>query len=178
MIYDASEKQRVALAIGGNTGDISATFRMAFKELEAGGLCNIRTSKFYRTSPVGCPPDAQDFINGALVGGWAGTPEELFELCKNIEEIAGRPLNHEKNADRPLDLDIIFFGDRVYRGKNLLIPHKEAANRLFVLVPLADVASGWLFPGRNLSVKNILDRLASTDRSNYISIISSVVTLE
>ena len=178
MIYDDSEKQRVALAIGGNTGDISANFRMAFKELEAGGLCNIRTSKFYRTSPVGCSSDAQDFINGALVGGWGGTPEELFELCKKVEEMAGRPLDHEKNADRPLDLDIIFFGDRVYRRDGLTIPHPEAANRLFVLVPLADVAGGWLFPGRNLSVKNLLDRLASADRSAYISIISSIVTLE
>lgn len=177
MIYDASEKQRVALAVGGNTGDISANFRMAFKELEAGGLCNIRTSKFYRTSPVGCAPDAQDFINGALVGGWGGTPEELLALCKKIEEKAGRPATHDKNSDRTLDLDIIFFGDRTYKSGDLTIPHPEAAKRLFVMVPLADVAGGWLFPGRNLSVKNFLDRLASAERSAYLSIISSVISI-
>ncbi|OGV33808.1 MAG: 2-amino-4-hydroxy-6-hydroxymethyldihydropteridine diphosphokinase [Lentisphaerae bacterium GWF2_45_14] len=178
MTIDLSEKQRIAIAIGANTGDISANFRITLKELEAGGVGNIRTSKFYRTAPVDCPPDSQDFINGALIGTWGGSPEKLLELCKNIEEAAGRPSIHEKSSSRPLDLDIIFFGNKIHRSENLTIPHKEAAKRLFVLVPLADVAGGWLFPGKNLSVKNILDNLASADRSAYISIISSVVTLE
>jgi len=173
-----AKKQNIARRIGGNTGDIPANFRMAFRELASGGLSNIVTSKFYRTAPVGCPPGAGDFVNGALTGIWDGSPLELLDLCKKIEEMAGRPAAHDKNSDRPLDLDIILFGDMTFKADKLSIPHSEAAKRLFVMLPLADVASSWPFPGQGgRTVSGILSCLASSDQSAYRAMISSVMSI-
>ena len=122
------------------------------------GVTGIRLSSFYRTAPVGCAPDTPYFVNAVLTGEWRDSVEKLHELCKSIEEKAGRPRDHEHYGSRPLDLDIIFFGDEIISTPELTIPHREAANRLFVLVPLAEIAGSRHFPGRQELVRDTLSR--------------------
>jgi 2-amino-4-hydroxy-6-hydroxymethyldihydropteridine diphosphokinase len=92
-----------------------------------------------------------------MTGIWGESLHELFETCKSIEVKAGRPEGHPRYASRPLDIDIIFFGNLVYHDKILTIPHREASERLFVLIPLADVASDWIFPGKDITVAQMLN---------------------
>lgn len=147
---------KIVLSLGGNQGDVVETFHQAVDWLKDGGLNEINISSFYRTPPIGCKPGTPDFINGAVSGIWPSTLHELFHLCKNLEEKAGRHRNHLPYASRTLDLDIIFFGDLVYMSSELTIPHPEALNRLFVLIPLAEVAGDWIFPGKSIKVKKVL----------------------
>jgi len=138
--------KKVALSLGGNQGDVALHFSGAIAKLELNGLSNISCSPYYVTKPVDCQEGAPDFVNAALTGEWGGDPEELLILCKRLEREAGRPEEYARNADRPLDLDIILFGDETYTAQHLIIPHKEMHKRLFVLAPLAEVAPDMLHP--------------------------------
>jgi len=137
---------KVALALGGNQGDVALHFSGAIAKLELNGLSNISCSSYYVTKPVDCREGAPDFVNAALTGEWGGGPEELLTLCKRLEREAGRPVEYTRNSDRPLDVDIILFGAEIYSSEHLTIPHKEMHKRLFVLEPLAEVAAGMLHP--------------------------------
>jgi len=152
----ALEQVQVALALGGNQGDVPGAFETAQRGLEKAGLANARRSSLYRTSPVGCVPGTEDFTNAALSGIWPNSLDDLLKTCKSLETEAGRPLNHLKFSSRPLDLDIIFFGELLYARPGLTIPHPEAAKRLFVLVPLSEIAPDLPFPGLNRTVSEQL----------------------
>ncbi|MFA6294626.1 MAG: 2-amino-4-hydroxy-6-hydroxymethyldihydropteridine diphosphokinase [Victivallales bacterium] len=152
----------VALSLGGNTGNVPLSFRRALEKLRAGGLCEIRISSLYRTAPVGCANGTPDFINAAATGKWNGSLASLHSLCMEIEVETGRPANHVKYASRTLDLDIVFFGDMIYSDGKITVPHREAKHRLFVLIPLAEIAGDRLFPGEKSSVSEILEKQAET----------------
>lgn len=153
----------VALSIGGNQGDSAAIFAHAVNELARAGLESIQSSSVYRTPPVGCPPGTPDFQNAALTGEWSRSLFKLFNLCKRLEIDAGRPRTHPRYASRPLDLDIVLFGDLVFDDDTLTIPHPESKNRLFVLLPLAEIAGDWRFPDYGESVAETLETLNGTE---------------
>ena len=148
---------KIAIALGGNLGDSKAVFASAISELNKNGVKNIKMSTLFHSKPENCPSDSPDFTNAALIGEWAGSPEDLLELCQKIEISAGRPGKHDFNAPRTLDLDIILFGNRITKTTNLQIPHPRATSRLFVLKPLAELAPDWIFPDINKSIKQIVD---------------------
>ncbi len=148
---------RIALSLGGNLGDVASAFDSAIIALAEEGLCDIRRSSIYKTAPVDCAPGTPDFLNMAIAGDWYGTPEELFELCKELEVRAGRPAKHARNASRTLDLDIILFGDLILDMPHLKIPHIELKNRLFVLEPLTEIAPNWKYPGTDTTLKMLLE---------------------
>lgn len=155
--HSSSFPKAVALALGANQGQLETVFFSTAAALAQAGMENIRLSPFYITAPVDCAPGTPDFINAALTGTWHDSVEKLHELCKELEERSGRPRDHARNTSRPLDLDIIFFGQESIDTPELTIPHKEASNRLFVLIPLADIAGDWIFPGLNMTVAEILE---------------------
>ena len=152
----------VALSLGGNTGDVPSAFRRALKKLQDGGFCEVRISSLYRTAPVGCAKGTPDFINAAVTGKWNSSLDSLHNLCLEIEVEEGRPADHVKYASRTLDLDIVFFGDMVYSDSKITVPHSEAKKRLFVLIPLAEIAGNRIFPGEKSTVNEILEKKAAT----------------
>lgn len=162
---------QTAIGLGGNIGNVKETFSMTAESLEKAGLKNIRISSLYQTEPVDCAPETPDFLNAVLTGAWAGSAERLFELCKLLEEKAGRPREHPRYASRPLDLDILLFGSLVCDSPELTIPHKEASKRLFVLVPLAEIASDWIFPDTKRAVGEVLKDFLNS--SEYQKIVNS-----
>ena len=150
----------VALSLGGNTGDVPSAFRRALKKLQDGGFCEVRISSLYRTAPVGCAKGTPDFINAAVTGKWNSSLDSLHNLCLEIEVEEGRPADHVKYASRTLDLDIVFFGDMVYSDSKITVPHSEAKKRLFVLIPLSEIAGNRIFPGEKSTVSEILEKKA------------------
>ncbi len=113
-----------------------------------------RLSPLYQTSPVGGPPQP-DFVN-AVVTGWTRlAPRALLSRLRSLERAAGRR-RAVGNGPRTLDLDLLLFGDRLARTKELVLPHPRLASRLFVLVPLADLAPRRAVPGLGKSVARLL----------------------
>jgi 2-amino-4-hydroxy-6-hydroxymethyldihydropteridine diphosphokinase len=127
------------LSLGGNTGDVAAAFGAALRALGANEqVCVIARSSVWRTPPWG-KTDQPDFLNMAVCIETSLSPRALLELCLATERAAGRERG-ERWGPRPLDIDIITYGDLVIDEPELTIPHPRAHERAFVLVPLAEIA--------------------------------------
>jgi uncharacterized protein len=131
---------RAVLSLGGNLGDVPATFRQAEYLLIGGGFAVEKVSSIFHTAPVDCPPDTPDFCNIAISGYWSGTPEELLTLTQSIEVRLGRPADHGYHLSRTLDIDIVWMEKISMKTPRLTLPHPEAANRRFVLDPVQEIA--------------------------------------
>ncbi len=153
--------ENIALALGGNIGDTEVIFNKAIKLLEENGLKNIKTSFLYSNPAVDCIPGTPDFINTALTGQWNKSPRELLKLCQDIEKHLGRPESHTSDTSRIVDIDIILFGNLLINEQGLKIPHPKACDRLFVLLPLEEIASDWIFPDKKKKVCDLLNQLQS-----------------
>lgn len=149
----------IALALGGNDGDVRANFKNAVSALAEAGIREITMSPVRVTAPADCPPGSPDFLNAALTGQCDMAPFELLELCQRLERAAGRPAHYPRNSPRPLDIDIILYGDLVCSDERLTVPHPRASGRDFVLGPLAEIAPDLVFPDSGLSVRELLARL-------------------
>jgi 2-amino-4-hydroxy-6-hydroxymethyldihydropteridine diphosphokinase len=116
----------------------------------------IRSSSLYKSKPVG-PQDQDDYINAVVQ---IETELEALELLNNLQAIEnehGRVRN-ERWGPRTLDLDILMFGDEIINNDRLTVPHVEMTNRSFVLVPLAEIDSNGVIPGKG-SVRDLLSDL-------------------
>ena len=123
------------IAMGSNMGDRLANLQNALEALsEKVGI--LKKSRIYETKPVGYL-DQGDFLNGAIFGTTLCTPFELLCFLKQIEKKMGRA-NTFRNAPRPIDLDIIFYGEVRINMRSLKIPHIQWRQRQFVYVPLRD----------------------------------------
>ena len=152
-------KKTCALALGSNLGDSGAVFQKVCLLLLENGFNVQSVAPVIITEPVDCPPGTPDFANSALIGSYAGSPEELLDLTQSIEQQLGRPADHGFHTPRTCDIDIIIFGDVIMKSDRLTSPHPSAQERLFVLEPLNAIAPELLFPDSGLTVSEALARL-------------------
>jgi len=148
-----------AIGLGANLGIPQETVRKAAALLVAGGLRNARCSSLYQSEPEGCRPGDPDFVNAVLVGEWPATAEDLLAYCRDCERRLGRPPEHGRNEPRTIDLDILVFGARIVSTPRLTIPHPRMRNRLFVLVPLAEIAPDLTLPPDGIAAAAARDQL-------------------
>ena len=153
---------KFAIMLGGNLGNSAEIFREAVKKLAAAGCGELKMSRIYRSAPVDCVPGTPDFSDAALTGIWPGNALELLRLCRKLEQEAGRPADHSSRESRTLDLDLILFGERILHTDSLILPHPLAHTRLFVLLPLTEIAPDALFPTLHLKASELLAALKGT----------------
>lgn len=139
------------------------TCQWAISQLAAlPGLRLDAVSQWYVTSPM--PPSGQPLYVNAVarlaVGPDAAEPDPaaLLAALQAIEAEAGR-VRGERNAARTLDLDIIAIDAMVRATPDPVLPHPRAHLRAFVLVPLLDVAAGWIHPVEGVEAGELLRRL-------------------
>ncbi|HEX4962944.1 MAG TPA: 2-amino-4-hydroxy-6-hydroxymethyldihydropteridine diphosphokinase [Thermoanaerobaculia bacterium] len=152
----------VALALGGNLGPVEQTLGRALRSL-ATSLGPLRVASLYRTTPVS--PIAQpDFLNTAAVAHTGLAPEAVLALAKALELAAGRrpPGESRRFGPRPLDVDLLLYGDRQSAAPELTLPHPRLRERRFMLEPLAEIAPDWLVPPEGLPVRELLARLGDS----------------
>lgn len=151
----------VLIALGGNVGDVRATFQKAIANIcgmTQAGL--VARSSDYETPPVSDIPQG-NFVNAAIEIDTDLDPHALLFTLHKIERKFGRDRAAEERwGPRALDLDIIVYDDVVMRKPELVLPHPGATQRAFVLVPLAEIA-----PERVIAGKTVAEHLAklSTD---------------
>jgi 2-amino-4-hydroxy-6-hydroxymethyldihydropteridine diphosphokinase len=157
------------IALGGNLGDVLASFRQALAKLAERGARVGRVSSAYRTRalvPAGGEP-GPDYWNAVAEVDTDLEPRALLELLLAIESDAGRD-RRERWGDRTLDLDLLVFGDRVVDEPGLTVPHPGLGQRPFVLQPFAEIACETPVPGIGTVGKLLGDMPAQYDGVEYV----------
>lgn len=144
------------IGLGGNLGDVAATFRAALVALEAGGCRIVAKSSLWKTPPWGVT-DQPPFLNACLRVETDLDPRALLDLCLATETALGR-VRDLKWGPRTLDLDLLDVDGRTVDEPGLTLPHPWIADRAFVLVPLAEIA-----PARTIAGRRIADMAVTID---------------
>ncbi|MDR0474524.1 MAG: 2-amino-4-hydroxy-6-hydroxymethyldihydropteridine diphosphokinase [Treponema sp.] len=123
-------------------------------------LTGLRRSSFYETEAQGVK-DQGSFLNCAAIGFYSGRAGELLEEVHAIESFFGRNRAFERRwGERPLDIDILLFGDLVVCDPPfLLIPHPELKKRRFALEPLLELSPDAKEPCTGIPYKSACDAL-------------------
>ena len=153
------------IAIGSNLGDSVAQVEKAVNQLQSLSRDRLLRSSLWESTPVDCPPGSPMFVNAVvgLIPHADETPESLLEKLQEMEREFGRRPKQVLNEPRPLDLDLIVFGNETRATGRLTLPHPRAISRRFVLQPLSEIAPDLVLPGQTRPVSRLLAELTSSD---------------
>jgi 2-amino-4-hydroxy-6-hydroxymethyldihydropteridine diphosphokinase len=129
--------ERVYIGLGSNMGDRLGNLRQALAQLAA-HVTIEKKSSVYESEPMYLKAQPR-FFNMAIGGSTSLTPRALLEALRGIEKRLGR-LEAVHNGPRPIDLDILLYGDLVMDEPTLTIPHPRMHERAFVIVPMSEIA--------------------------------------
>ena len=127
-------------------------------------------SSAYETEPVGEVLDQPDFLNAAIRIRTELEPEALLEVCKEVEAARGRQLEAPRHSPRPLDVDLLLFGDLQLSTDRLTLPHPEVTSRRFVLAPLLELEPELTLPDGT----RLADALATLGPGQRVQKLSSL----
>jgi 2-amino-4-hydroxy-6-hydroxymethyldihydropteridine diphosphokinase len=143
---------RALIALGGNVGDVRATFRKAIAN-----ICGMtQAALLARSSDYATPPwgDGQQatFVNACIEIDTSLDPHALLFTLQKIETKFGRDRTQERRwGPRTLDIDLIAYDDVSMQKPELTLPHPRLFERAFVLVPLAEIAPSRMIAGRSVA---------------------------
>ena len=150
------------IALGSNMGNRKENLTKALQFL--GENCTIlKTSSIYETEPM-YVKDQNWFLNCVCKVNTESSPDSLLGLAKSIEHKMGRKESEVRFGPRIIDIDILFYGDQIISKSGLEIPHPRIHERLFVLVPLAEIESDLVHPVKMKQISELLAELHSGER--------------
>src|SRR5678816_3503136 len=147
------DEYNVYLALGSNLGNRAANLKEAINSLSPQMEVKAK-SKVYETPPWGYT-EQEKFYNQVLRVQTYLEPESLLKHLKRLEVALGRKASFQ-NGPRVIDIDILFYDDRVVNTPVLDIPHPHVHERGFVLLPLMDIAPDYVHPVKQRSVREML----------------------
>ncbi|TDJ61395.1 MAG: 2-amino-4-hydroxy-6-hydroxymethyldihydropteridine diphosphokinase [Proteobacteria bacterium] len=150
------------LGIGSNLHTPVDQVRGAITDISTLAAIRImRSSSLYLSPPMG-PQDQPDFVNAVVMIETFLTALALLDRLQGMERDYGRVRGGVRWGPRPLDLDILLFGDETIECNRLTIPHSGMTERAFVLVPLTEIAPDLILPN-GLSVADLARRVPAAD---------------
>lgn len=162
----------VFVALGANAGKRPwETISYAMTSAQFISDVPVWRSSLWQTDPVDCPPGSPKFLN-AVVGFLPQqneTPESLLKKMQDLEKVFGRTPKKVLNEPRPLDLDLIAFGQETRNSPDLVLPHPRAHTRRFVLQPLCEIAPDLVLPGQTRTVAQLLAGLNESESCEKVS---------
>lgn len=121
----------------------------------------LKKSSFYRTEPFGYK-DQPDFINAVIEIQTKLSSIELLNFLQKIENQMGRVRNI-KWGERLIDLDILLYAEEIIHLPHLQIPHPGITERLFVLIPLQEIAPDLVLPN-GYSLNMLLEKFSTHEK--------------
>ncbi len=147
------------IGLGANLGERKANILAAADLLRrVPGVGDVTLSSLYETEPVGGPAGQGPYLNAAARVETDLSPGALLAVLQDIEARLGRQ-RAEKWGPRTIDLDLLLFDQEVTATPELTIPHPLMHERRFVLEPLAEIAPDVIYPLRNMTIRQLLERL-------------------
>jgi 2-amino-4-hydroxy-6-hydroxymethyldihydropteridine diphosphokinase len=150
----------VYLLFGSNLGERAANIANAVTHLEGQGVKPLHLSSLYQTEPWG-NTDQPKFINLAGKFHTEASAEALMKTILKAEHDMGRKRT-KKWEPRIIDIDILFYGDKIILQTDLKIPHPELEKRKFALIPLAEIAPDFIHPLKKKTIRDLLAECTDT----------------
>ena len=115
----------------------------------------LAVSTFYRTEAIGSTGNPS-FINGVIeIETEVPALDLKYGLLRKIEKQLGRHRTSDRNAPRPIDLDLLVYGEESIYSEDLVLPEPEIAQRSFLAIPLCELAPDLILPGFGRTVREI-----------------------
>ena len=155
----------VFLSLGSNIGDRLGYVQQAASIL--GTTKDIRiiaTSSFYETEPW--QMDSPNwFVNAIVQISTTLSPEELLIVIQRIEsQLGSERCEKREYTDRTIDIDILFYDDKIMNTEKLTIPHKFFHRRACMLVPMLEIAQDFVHPLFKKTISELYDELEDPEQ--------------
>ncbi|HMA61610.1 MAG TPA: 2-amino-4-hydroxy-6-hydroxymethyldihydropteridine diphosphokinase [bacterium] len=153
----------ILLGLGSNLGDREQNIYQAIDEIShrAGKLQDF--SSLYETEPRYFE-EQPDFLNMVIKIQSKLTPGQLMSTCLKIEKDLGRQRNKYQNRAREIDIDMLFYDDKILDSKDLKLPHPRLSERRFVLEPLNEIVPQFKDPITEKTIDNLLKECPDKSR--------------
>ena len=156
---------QVFIGIGSNEGDRFSAISKAVQQLASSSqIALVQMAPIIETKPVGGPPQG-DYLNTVVEINTDISARDIWVLLKEIEKRLGRVVTSVRWGPRPIDLDILLYGDTVINTPDLQVPHPRMHERFFVLQPLAELAPDLIHPILQQSMTQLLQSAAASKDS-------------
>jgi dihydroneopterin aldolase / 2-amino-4-hydroxy-6-hydroxymethyldihydropteridine diphosphokinase len=157
---------RVFLSLGSNLSNRAEKIQRAINLLNHNHIKISRVSRIYQTEPVGFllifgiglpfGSNQPDFLNCVLQAVTDYEPHQLLLTIMKIEKALGRKrVSGIRNLPRTIDIDILFYDNKIINESMLKIPHPKIQDRAFILIPLCDIAPDFIHPVLNKTIRNL-----------------------
>ncbi len=153
---------KVLVAFGANLGDPENTLEQVLERLaQDRRLRVLSASRPHQTQPVGNDDDQPSYTNAAILLEFDAGALELLELLQQVEKDFGRIRDSagKRWKARPVDLDLILYGQEVISQGTIEVPHPRMSFRRFVLEPAFEVAADQVHPVSGLTIAELLQKL-------------------
>ena len=143
---------KIILSLGSNIGDKKSNLETAINEINKFSTIK-KVSSIYQSDPI-LLKDQENFFNLVLEIEYKKSAIELLETTKDVEKRMGRKKT-VKHGPRIIDIDIVFFNNQILNSKDLVIPHYDWSNRVFVVKPLSELFKEFNMKEYKLDVQKI-----------------------
>ena len=143
---------KIILSLGSNIGDKKSNLETAINQINKFSTIK-KISSIYESDPI-LLKDQDNFFNLVLEIDYKKSVIELLETIKDLERKMGRKKT-VKYGPRIIDIDIVFFNNQIVNSKDLIVPHYDWANRVFVVLPLCELFKEFNMKDYKLDIQKI-----------------------
>ena len=156
------------LSLGSNMGNKLENISNAIRFIELSpGNSFLSKSEIYESRAM-YNTNLKNFYNAVIKIRTDLSPIELLAFLKDIEKQMGRVKTTDRYSERPIDIDILSYGDKIINSKELTIPHPHIKERKFVLKPWSDIDSNYILARSNKKISDLLNE--TSDNSKLLTI--------
>lgn len=168
MTVNKSGRHIVYLSIGSNVGDKKAHLDAAVAALNTEPHITVNSvSGYYQTEPQNYS-DQDWFVNAVLKIETDLNPDSLLDVLNVLESGLDKKGKPFRFGPRTIDLDIIYYDDRVFKSDSLEIPHPRMHERCFVLIPLCDIGPEVIHPVKKKRADELLKSIEKQETQKVI----------
>lgn len=151
----------IYLILGSNLGDRMKNLRKATELISENVGEIIKKSSVYETEPWGFN-HRLNFLNQVLKVITSLKPEEVLKVILKTEKLSGRKRNSNIYEARVIDIDILFYNNNIIKSDKLIIPHPKIQERMFVLVPMAELQPDFIHPELKVPINKLKNECRDT----------------